>query len=85
MARTQIKSRPEQLADAYEAVAQVDHYMVGIVEPCTADERDEAEHILISRQNALPNNMPRHQNRLDIALDLLAHDRAQARRRERDN
>jgi hypothetical protein len=72
--------RYEQLADAYEAVARANHYMVGIVEPCTADERDEAEQVLITRQNALPQHRGRAHKRLDLALDLIAHDRDVQRR-----
>ena len=66
--------RPEQLAGAYRAMAQADHYMVGIVEKVTADERDDAEQFLISWQN----NQPEHSQEwrhLELALDCLENDR----------
>jgi len=66
--------RIEQLADAYEAVAKVNHYMVGIVESTTRDEKDAAEQILINRQNAGRQSGAIYE-RLDLALDLLANDR----------
>lgn len=66
--------RPEQIADAYEAVARVNHYMVGIVEIVTEDEVDAAEQILISRQNAGLQKGARYK-RLGLALDLLEGDR----------
>lgn len=67
-------TRAEQLADAYEAVARTDHYMVGIVESVTDAERDTAEQILITRQNAGKQSGAAYR-RLDLALDLLQHDR----------
>ena len=87
------KTRAEQLADAYEAVARANHYMVGIIETVTDDERDEAEQILIRRQNDLvghhwPPGSPGHRHfhrkggpfaRLDLALDVLDYDRKRSR------
>ncbi len=71
-------TRPEDLANAYEAIAGVNHYMVGLVDPrITADERDEAEQILIARQNELkPSDAGSPEwDRLELALDLLEQDR----------
>lgn len=69
------KTKAEQLADAYAAVARVNHYMVGITAFCTIKERDDAEQILIARQNALPSQSGRKYKTLDLALDVLAYDR----------
>lgn len=66
--------KDEQLADAYIAVARADHYMVGIVATVTTAERDAAERILISRQNAGKQSGASYR-RLDLAIDLLEHDR----------
>jgi hypothetical protein len=66
--------RPEQLACAYRAVAQANHYMVGIVEKVTADERDDAEQFLIRWQNDQPEDSPEWKH-LELALDCLEHDR----------
>ncbi len=79
--RPTVKERPEQLADAYFVIALVNHYMVGIVDSTvTDDERDAAEQILISRQNALPQiGDPNRQ--YSLALDLLENDRRTARAR----
>ncbi len=68
--------RHEQLADALEAVARVNHYMVGIVGDHCADEIDAAEQLLIDRQNSVANAMPasREESRymdLELALDLV--------------
>jgi hypothetical protein len=78
----QPRSRPEQLADSYEAVARVNHYMVGIIEPCTIDEREAAKELLIRKQNAIPGynakDRTRHEQRkwrvLNLALDLIEYD-----------
>lgn len=69
------QSREEQLADAYEATARVNHYMVGVIKPTTRDEKDAAEQILIARQNALPCQSGAAYKRLDLALDLIERDR----------
>lgn len=66
-------TRAEQLAKAYEAVARTNHYMVGIVESVTQEERDAAKQILITRQNAGKQSGAAYR-RLDLALDLLEHD-----------
>lgn len=70
--------RPEQLANAYEALARANHYMLGIVEPVTDDERNAAEQILIARQNAGPQKGATYK-RLDLALDCLEYDRRKTR------
>lgn len=65
--------RPEQLANAYEHVARVNHYMVGIVEPTTYDELCVAQQIMIERQNRLSPNHAAHRD-LELALDLIEQD-----------
>jgi hypothetical protein len=70
-------TRAEQLADAYEAIARTNHYMVGIVETVTETERDDAEQILITRQNAGKQSGAAYK-RLDLALDLIEHERRTA-------
>lgn len=66
-------TRSEQLADAFEAVATANHYMVGIVDPqITSNEIDDAEQILIARQNATnEQDYPETWKVLNLALDLL--------------
>jgi len=58
----------EHLADAYEAVAQANHYLVGILagDNIAIADYDAAEQILINRQNSVADNTRRH---------LLAYDR----------
>ena len=70
----------EHLADAYEAVARVNHYLVGIVGRDALEWADyeAAEQILIARQNSLRPSYPgksQRFKRLDLALDILAYDR----------
>ena len=67
----------EHLADVYEYVARVNHYLVTVV-ACSDDERDAAEQVLISRQNAAGARKGGG-SRFDLALDLLEHDRRMAR------
>lgn len=66
----------EHLADAYEAVAKVNHYLVGIVarDDLDLDDYDAAEQILITRQNNESERSARHV-RLNLALDCLEYDR----------
>ena len=64
----------EHLADAYEHVARVNHYLVTVV-ACSDDERDAAEQVLITRDNAAGNK----NKRLNLALDILENDRRMAR------
>lgn len=72
------QTREYQLADAYELIAQANHYMVGLVEGVTDDERDEAEQVLVERQNNIPRG--RRWRRLEFALDLLERDRERSLR-----
>lgn len=65
----QPSARALQLADAFYSIAYADHYMVGLIEPVTADELDEAEQLLIARQNAVQAYQLR--KNYDLALDLL--------------
>ena len=67
--------RYEQLADAYQAVASANHYMIGIVEPYTDDELDQAKQELIMRQNAVDKVLdPEQFAVLDLALELIEQD-----------
>ena len=70
--------RDEQLACAYRAVAIANHYMVGIIETVTEDERDAAEQYLIAWQNSQVENSAEW-SVLELALDCLAKDRQSAR------
>ena len=65
----------EDLADAYVRVAQVNHYLVGVMLPpgFTLDDLDATEQVLISRDNAADNKSPV----LNLALDLIEQDRFQ--------
>lgn len=65
--------RPFTLASAFEAVARVNHYMVGIVEKFTDEELDAAEQVLIDRQNVCTAGK-RHKT-LGLALDLVGNAR----------
>ena len=80
-------TRAEQLAEAFELVAKTNHYMIGIVEPYTADELQEAKQLLITRQNRLSEPGPAlaaYYDRLDLALDLVeAAEREQLQRESR--
>ena len=69
-------THPQQaihLANAYILVAQVNHYLVQTV-PCSDDARDAAEQVLIEWDNAAGNADPV----LNLALDILGHDRGQS-------
>jgi hypothetical protein len=68
--RSQREARSIQIANAYEAVARANHYMVGIVgkKPGIV-ELEDAKQVLINRQNILrPGSAFK---RLDLALDLI--------------
>ena len=67
------KTRTEQLAEALLAIARVDHYTVGIVEPITNDELDGAEQLIISGQNALPMQSGTLYDICNLALDIIEH------------
>ena len=71
-------TRAQQLANAYLAIAKLDHYMVGIVETVTDAERDEAEQILINGQNATKKRSAAWRCH-DLALDVLEQDRRMER------
>lgn len=64
-------TNPEHLAEAYVHVAMVNHYLVVVAPGYTEDDLDQAEQILISRDNEADNQEPA----LNLALDLLEHDR----------
>ena len=66
--------RITDLADAYEAVARVNHYMVGVVETITDDELDGAYSHLITRQNAAHPTSKRYAT-LELALDIIEHEK----------
>lgn len=82
MSESQMTIMARQLADAYEAVARADHYLVGVLsrDNWAIDLFDAAEQVLITRQNALASQTGRAWRRLELALDMLAYDR-----RRRDN
>ena len=62
------QSRIEQLLQAYLAVAKVNHYMVGIVDPAvTRDELEAVEQLLIDLENKTPKPF------VVLALDLVQH------------
>lgn len=69
-------TRPQDLADAYIALARANHYMLGITtqSPLTLDDFDEAMQILIRIQNNLRSDVPDYAV-LDLALDLLEQNR----------
>jgi hypothetical protein len=79
--------RPTHIADALEIIAKADNYMVGIANPSdySSDEFDEAEQILINRQNKLDcygeayrrRNQQRFKQ-LELALDLCKQYRTEA-------
>ena len=66
----------EHLADAYEAVAKVNHYLVGVVgrDALEWGDFEAAEQILIARENASVGGS-RAEKRIGLALDILAYDR----------
>jgi hypothetical protein len=67
----QSQTRPEQLADAYVALAIANHYMLTVTQTVSLEEYEEAEQILIRRDNDA-NNADAN---LNAALDLLERDR----------
>ena len=75
--RKKTQSRAEQLADAYEAIARINHYMVGITARVTTEERDEAQAILVGRINAISSSEKPGiiYNRLQLAYDILLQDK----------
>lgn len=71
-------TRIEDIAEAYETVARVNHYMVGIDRntPTTLDELEGARQLLITQQNIWSNGSPVWV-RLERALDLIDRDIAE--------
>ncbi len=67
------------LADAFEAVARVNHYMVGVVVEYDEDDLNAAEQHLINRQNAVGTQKGAEYRRLDLALDLVEQARTRLR------
>lgn len=64
-------TRGQRLADAFFAVAGVNHYMVGIVEPFTDEELTEAEQILIAGENESARGNSHIKEQYTLALDLV--------------
>jgi hypothetical protein len=48
-------NRETQIANAFVAIAEVNHYMVGFINVATLEELQKAEQILIVRSNKLDN------------------------------
>ena len=72
-------TRERALADAFEHVAKVNHYMVGVIGDFTDDELDDAEQLLIARQNKLRVQKGSTFNRYERALDDIEHTRVRRR------
>lgn len=68
-----------QLADAFEAVGRVDHYMVGVIYTFSDEELDAAEQKLINKQNTGPQKGKAFQA-LERALNLIENTRVRRRR-----
>jgi uncharacterized Zn finger protein (UPF0148 family) len=62
------KERPEQFADAYHAIARVNHYLIGLAERPTTEELQEAYRLMVDRDLAKSTTSTR------LALDLMEHD-----------
>jgi hypothetical protein len=60
-------NRETQIANAFVAIAEVNHYMVGFINVATREELEKAEQILIVRSNALNNK----NSTLELALHLI--------------
>ena len=67
-------NRGQQLADAFTEIARTNHYMVGLVETVTDAELEEAEQLLITRQNNVEQNTTMWLI-FDLALDLIEKQR----------
>ena len=65
------QSRPSQVADAFQAVGHVNHYLVMVSAEITLEELEAAEQILITRQNRLAPDTDDWED-LERALDLIA-------------
>lgn len=70
--------RALHVAQAFEAVARANHYMVQVAPGYTSDELDAAEQILINRENALGARQGRAA--VKLALDLVEQRRRDMRR-----
>lgn len=70
--------KAQHVAEAYHAVARVNHYLVGVVGAYSEEELDRAEQILINKQTAGPQKGKAYTT-LELALDLVE----QARRERR--
>lgn len=75
-----IQSIAEDIADAYEAVAQANHYLVGVLarDGISNEEYGAAEQVLINRLNKESDRTGRKTirwRRLNLALDTLEYDR----------
>lgn len=71
----------KHLVEAFEHVARVNHYMVGVVGTFTDQELDAAEQIMISKQNDCKRQGQRYEL-LERALGLVDDTRFQRRKRE---
>lgn len=74
--------RVAHIAEAYEHVARINHYLVGVIVtqgPITTPELEAAEQLLIDKQNAGPQKGQRYVV-LDRALDLIEHELRTVRR-----
>lgn len=61
----------KELADAYIRVAKINKYLIIVAPTYGVEDLDEAEQILITLSNARNNN----DKTIELALDLLDHDR----------
>ncbi len=68
----------QQLADAFQAVGKLNHYMVGVVFSFSDAELEAAEQVLIDRQNAGPQKGKAFQA-LERALDEIESARTKRR------
>jgi hypothetical protein len=68
---SRLVTRPQHVASALLALARADHYMIGLIEDITLEELNDAEQILITRQNRCRTTNSIYYRTLDRALDLL--------------
>jgi hypothetical protein len=59
-------NRETQIANAFVAIAEINHYMVGFINIATPEELEKAKQILIIRANKMNKNPT-----LERALDLI--------------
>ena len=67
-------NRGQQLADAFTEIARTNHYMIGLTETITISELEEAEQLLITRQNNVGSSTTMWLI-FDLALDLIERKR----------